>query len=366
MTTTSPGLYPLAIERRLVQRLWGGQYLSSWLNLPAPFPEHLGETWEVFDNNMIRNGPMAGWSLAQATACYGEQLVGTQPRERYGSGFPLLIKFLDANDRLSLQVHPDDAYARLYEASTGFHGKTEAWYVLKAEPGADIIYGLNRSVERCEFEAAVRAGKLEQLANHVPVSEGDVILVPAGTLHAINAGIVLFEIQETSDLTYRVYDYGRIDQVTGTTRELHLDKALDVVEMTRAPEAKRIPLQLDGNGSRTLLVACNHFALEQWNVDTAQCCATQPDSMEIVTVIEGTGTLAWEGGQQPVSHGDSLVLPAALGEWSLQPGNAPMRVLRGYVPNLARDILGPLRRRGYNEAQIDLVVAATQPEITYG
>jgi mannose-6-phosphate isomerase len=353
--------YPLAVERKLVQRIWGGQRLATRLRLNGSCPPQLGETWEVFDTNMIRNGHLAGQTLAQVAARYGAQLVGTRPLARYGAGFPLLIKFIDANDRLSLQVHPNDGYAHTHESATGFHGKTEAWYILEAEPGADIIYGLSQSIDRATFEAAVQAGNLEPLLQRVPVSKGDIILVPAGTLHAINAGIVLFEIQEKSDLTYRVYDYGRVDRATGKPRELHLQKALDVMDMTPPFVTKQRSLPLEEDGTRTLLVACSHFALEHWQITREQPHATSPESMAIITAIEGRGTLAWEEGKIDLCAGESLVLPAALGGWFLRPaqGTGMLHVLHSYVPDLERDIVQPLKDQGYQEEQIERVVTRT-------
>src|SRR5215210_537121 len=150
---TEIALYPLLTERRLVQPIWGGTQLADWLALPEPHPERLGESWQVYDANPILNGPLAGRTLAQVTQQYGAALVGTRTIARYGADFPLLAKFIDAVDRLSIQVHPDDAYAHRHEAATGFHGKTEAWYILSATPGANVIYGLERPSNRNEFVA---------------------------------------------------------------------------------------------------------------------------------------------------------------------------------------------------------------------
>jgi mannose-6-phosphate isomerase len=189
-------LYPLLTERRLVQPIWGGTQLAAWLNLPEPRPDKLGETWEVYDQNRIINGPLAARSLADASRQYGAALVGTRTVEHYGADFPLLAKFIDAADRLSIQVHPDDAYAHRHEAAAGFHGKTEAWYILSAAPGATVIHGLARPSSRAELAAAIAAGQVDDWLRRLPIKAGDVIFVPAGTLHAIEAGIVLFEIQQ--------------------------------------------------------------------------------------------------------------------------------------------------------------------------
>ncbi len=324
-------LTPLLTERKIVEPLWGGARLAAWLDLPEPRPARLGETWQVFDTNRVVAGPLAGRTLAELAAERGPALVGARTAARYGADFPLLAKFLDANDRLSIQVHPDDAYAHSREAHTGFHGKTEAWYILDAAPGATVTYGLSRPSSREEFAAAVADGTVEALMGQIPVAAGDVVFVPAGTLHAINAGIVLFEIQQKSDLTYRVYDYGRLDAKTGLPRELHLAKSLDVGVLAPAPGGKVAPLTL--SPGRDLLVACAYFALERWSGALPRRGQTDPGTFEILTLIEGSGKLGWPGGSLALARGDSVVLPAALGDWVLAPAGPALTFLRAYVPD---------------------------------
>ena len=324
---------PLRTERKLVAPLWGGSRLPAWLNLPPPRPERLGETWQVFETNRVTDGPFAGHTLAALVATHGAALVGTRTAARYGADFPLLAKFIDAGDRLSLQVHPDDYFAHNYEAHTGFHGKMEAWYILDAAPNATVTYGLNRPCTQAEFAAAVAAGSVETLMNQLPVAPADVIFVPAGTIHAINAGILLFEIQQKSDLTYRVYDYGRVDGKTGLPRELHLAKALAISNFDPTQQGKVQPLALTPN--RDLLIACPYFALERWTCRAALTSTTDPASFEILTVIGGTGTLQWPTGTMTLAHGESVVLPATLGEWAIAPLDHELTLLRAYVPDLA-------------------------------
>lgn len=357
---TVEALYPLLTERHLVSPLWGGQRLAEWLALPEPRPSQLGETWQVYDTNVILNGPLAGQTLAQVTQRAGALLVGTRTIDSYGADFPLLAKFIDANDKLSVQVHPDDAYAHTHEAATGFHGKTEAWYILQATPGADIIYGLTRPSSRAEFATAVQTETLEPLLQRIPVSAGDVIFVPDGTVHAINAGIVLFEIQQKSDLTYRVYDYGRRDARTGQLRELHLEKALDVIDFAPAPHAKMAPVPF-GSTACLLLVACPYFALERWQIADRQELQTDPGSFEILTAIEGQGRINWADATLTFKRGDSLVLPATLGAYTLQNEHTPadLHMLRVYVPDIERDLIVPLRQQGLDDARIAQVVSRT-------
>jgi mannose-6-phosphate isomerase len=347
-------LSPIRTERRIVEPIWGGTRLAAWLDLPEPRPARLGETWQVYDANRITEGPGAGGTLAELAQVLGAALVGTRTVARYGADVPLLAKFLDAADRLSIQVHPDDAYAHSVEAHTGFHGKTEAWYILHAEAGATVTYGLNRPSDRAEFEAAVRDGSLEGLMGSLPVQVGDVIFVPAGTLHAINAGIVLFEIQQKSELTYRVYDYGRLDAKTGQPRELHLERALDVSRFAPEPGGKIVPLALSPD--RDLLIACPFFALERLTLRDDLHAATDPGSFEILTLIAGAGTLHARAGEpMPLRRGDSVVLPAALGAWSLTPAEETLSALRVYVPNLAT-LVAEAREAGHGEERVAAVV----------
>jgi mannose-6-phosphate isomerase len=337
-------MYPLRLKPKLDHRLWGGQRLARWVGLPEPLPDDLAEIWLVYAKNAILNGDLAGKTLGEAAEALGESLLGTQSLPRYGHDFPQLAKFIDANDKLSIQVHPDDAYAHTVEAHTGFHGKTEAWYILHAEPGANLIYGLSRPSNREEFARAVEEGWLEELMNYLPVQAGDVVFVPAGTLHAINEGIVLFEIQQKSDLTYRVYDYNRRGP-DGKLRELHLAKELDVIRYEPPAQEKIPPLNL-GPG-RDLLVACPFFALERHRYEAPVQLSTRPTSFETWTVIDGAATVAGE----KLALGQSLVLPAALGDYTIEPaGNVTL--LRTIYPDLQTDFIAPLRQLGYSEDRI--------------
>lgn len=352
--------YPLLTERQLVYRLWGGKRILEWLNLPDPSVEQtveqtverIGESWEVFDTNIVRNGPLVGQTLAQATQHYAERLVGTRIVERYGADFCLLIKFIDTNDKISIQVHPDDAYAHTHEAETGFHGKTEAWHILDTHPDAGIIYGLKDRITREQFVQLVETEMLVPCVQHIPVAKGDTTLIPPGIIHGMDAGLLLYEVQQKSDLTYRVYDYGRRDPATGTLRELHLQKALDILHYEPEPVPKTVPLPLDASGERTLLVACRHFALERWRVQRKRSFDTNRGTMEILTIIDGQSTLEWAGGTMDLKTGDSVIVPAALGAAHLVSPSAPCHLLRVYVPDLEHDIRKPLQERGWTLARI--------------
>jgi len=320
-------LSPLMLERKLDSRLWGGHTLGGWLGL-ANAPDHLAESWQVYEHNRVADGPFAERTLAELAREYGADLVGTRNFARGGADFPLLAKFIDAADHLSIQVHPDDTYAHTVEAASGFHGKTEAWYILHAEPGADLIHGLSAPTDREAFGAALRDGTLMNLLRRVPATAGETLFVPAGTIHAINAGIVLFEIQQKSDLTYRVYDYNRRD-AQGNLRELHIERALDVINFGDQPQAVIEPRQLDA--VRTLLVTCPYFTMERWDVGRPLEARVDPGSFDILTAIDGATELSWPDGTRRLARGESIVLPANLGAYRLVPGGRAT-LLRCFVP----------------------------------
>lgn len=216
----------MELEPQFKPRVWGGRRLAERFGLETDEP--IGEAWVVFDENKVASGPYAGRVLAEVLPELGEAFLGRAVVERYGYRLPLLVKFLDTADWLSVQVHPDDAYARAHEAESGWLGKAEAWVVLEAEPGAQIVYGVKRPVTRKELRAAALDGSILELLNFAPVRAGDVIYVPPGTIHALGPGLLVLEVQQRSDLTYRLYDYGR-------GRALHLDRALDVARLEPTP-----------------------------------------------------------------------------------------------------------------------------------
>lgn len=334
---TEQEIYPLQLQHRLVPRMWGGQQLQAWQGVPADQElapdERIGESWLVYDDNVVLNGRFAGQTLATVTQQLGERLVGSRAVERYGIDFPLLIKFLDVDQNISIQVHPDDVYAHEREAHTGFHGKTEAWYILDTRPGATIIHGLLEQTSPTHFADAVANESCETMLRFVSIRKDDTILVPAGTIHAINAGVLLYEVQQKSDLTYRVYDYGRHDHKTGKPRELHLEKALDVIDFSGAPFMPQQPYPIEPDGSRVRLTTCAFFTLERWSLPARRTVNwnTNPASLEILTVIEGTATLTGTGHELALAHGTSVVLPAALGACTLT-GTAATRLLRVFIP----------------------------------
>jgi mannose-6-phosphate isomerase len=241
----------------------------------------------------------------------------------------LLAKFIDAGQALSVQVHPDDTYAHTHEAHTGFHGKTEAWYIIGAEPHSDVIHGLNAPLTRDAYATAIADGTLTQLLRHVPIHAGDTIDVPAGTIHAINAGVFLFEIQQTSDLTYRVYDYLRRDD-QGNLRTLHIPQALAVSHLDNNRPAHRTPVVL-GSGHEEL-VRSAYFVMERIQTAHAQHWTRNADSFEILTLIDGACVLTDAHGTHSLQRGDSIIIPADSPPYHMAPTNSATW-LRCWVPD---------------------------------
>jgi mannose-6-phosphate isomerase len=310
-----PDLYPLRLTRRLESRLWGGQQLADWLGVHDA-PPQLAESWEIYVDNTIHNGAYAGQTLRQLVAQHGPAIVGTRSFQRYGYDFPLLAKFIDAGQALSVQVHPDDTYAHQYEAATGFHGKTEAWHIIATQGDCDIIHGFNHPLSRTAYAKAIADGTLEALLHRTPVSAGDTVYVPAGTVHAINAGIVLFEIQQTSDLTYRVYDYQRRD-AHGNLRELHIPQAIAVSHLDVSPTVVVPPTPVAPGV--TELVRSDYFVMERITGSHTVTWAHPADSPHLITVLAGTLTITHAGHAETLTRGQSIVIPAALSHLHITP-----------------------------------------------
>jgi mannose-6-phosphate isomerase len=330
--------YPLLTERRLLQPVWGGSRLAAWLNLPQPQPQRLGEAWQIFDTNRILNGVFADRTLAELISEHGPAVVGRRPFARYGADLPLLAKFINADQDLSIQVHPDDVYAHRHEAASGYHGKNEAWYILDAPPGAQVTLGLKQPVSGEQLRQAALDGQLLGLLRKIDVAAGDLIYVPAGTIHAINAGVTLFEIQQKSDLTYRLFDYQRRDQ-HGQLRELHLEQALAVSRLQPSLIDRVQPRPITpGDQRHQLLVSVPSFALERLDLDGERRFSTHPDSLEIWTTVSGTALISAADQSVTLSRGASVLLPAALGTFTLQ-GTATL--LRAYVPDPTHSVTEP-------------------------
>ncbi len=325
-------LGPFKLRPSLHETIWGGQRLRTLAGKALPEGKRIGESWETALDSVVATAPYAGATLGSLVETFGAALLGARAVAVYGLRFPLLTKFLDATDWLSVQAHPDDVYAAAHEG--GKLGKTEAWYILAAEPGAQVVYGLTQATSREAIRAAIAANALEPLLRTVAVSAGDVLFVPPGTVHAIGAGVTLYEVQEYSDVTYRLYDYGRL-QANGQPRELHVERALEVMRTTPSPLERVTPLALPAEATqpgatRRVLVACRYFVEEEVHLAGVWREPAQPSSCRIVTVARGEVELTAVG-RPPVTLGlgETAVLPASLGEAQAR-GEATL--LRSYVP----------------------------------
>jgi mannose-6-phosphate isomerase len=321
-------LYPLPLEPLERPTIWGGRALVEHYGKVAPAGEKIGESWECWDANHVRDGALAGKALGDLRATYGHDLTGRADPARI---FPLLTKLIDARHALSVQVHPDDAYAQRVEHQP--NGKTESWYVFEAEEGASIVLGWKRDTSRGEFLERLKDGSLGELLRHVPVQPGDVFHLPAGTLHAIGRGIVLFEVQQASDLTYRVFDYNRLGP-DGKPRELHVDKAADVLEYRecRAGALAHLTYALDGL-SRTTLVADKNFILERVALEPTRHGIDLEGMPLVVMVTEGSVELETRGRAITLEPYQTAVVPAALDVVMAKSlSNAPATILTAGPP----------------------------------
>lgn len=267
-----------------------------------------------------------------------------------GSLFPLLVKFIFSEDKLSVQVHPDDKYAARHEKAAGGRGKTEMWYAVRARAGAEVLVGLKAGVDREKFEQSIGNGTAEECLERIAVREGDAIFVPARTAHTIGAGLVLCEIQEHSDLTYRVYDYNRRD-AKGRARELHIEKALEVIRFGKQSGGKIEPVSITrGPVSETFFVSCRYFATGKWELAEAVAATTSREHFDLMIILEGAGNFAWSDSHVEYSPAQVWMIPAALGAFQIEP-SVRTTLLRTYVPINANEFLQHLKNSGIEESQ---------------
>lgn len=328
MPTTA--LYPLRFEPILKRLIWGGRRLGDLLGKPiGPESDH-AECWEVADHaadvSRVSEGPLTGVPLRELVRQRGPELLGDAlgPRDQ----FPLLIKFIDAHQVLSVQVHPDDARGRKL---VNDNGKTEAWVVLHADPGSLIYCGLKPGVDRAEFTEALGSGAVEPLLHRFEPKAGDCVLVPAGTVHAIGAGIVLVEVQQMSDATFRVYDWGRLG-ADGRPRPLHLDHALESIDFERGPVGPVTPRSEPSvGGRREGLCASPYFRLERVEV-TEPTLLGRVDRFTVLIGLKGLALIEHEGLGYRLSRGQCLLLPASIGPCTVAAEDDPATVLTCVVP----------------------------------
>lgn len=310
-------LYPLKFNPILKDKIWGGSKLKTLFGKPGA-TDKSGESWELSgyekDQSVVSNGFLAGNNLEELIEIYMEELVGDKVYQHYGLTFPLLFKLIDANDNLSIQVHPGDEVAA--ERHHSF-GKTEMWYVIDAEPEGGLIVGFKEDCSKEKYLKAMQDGSLEDLLQKVKVQKGDVFFIPAGLVHAIGKGVVLAEIQQTSDITYRIYDYKRVDD-QGKERDLHTEEAVDVIDYSASVNPKTLYNKAFNELSN--LVTCEYFTTNviRFNEQLTRNYG-QLDSFEVYMCIEGSFEIECKGVKTPVANGETILIPACIDEIHLIP-----------------------------------------------
>lgn len=345
---THEDFYPFFLRTVPKEKIWGGRNLERLLNKNLPPGALIGETWEAWEGCAIENGKHQGRTLGSLLERDGEGILGAASTVK--GRFPILFKFIDAQDDLSVQVHPNDARAQAMEGQP--FGKTEAWYILHAEPNASLILGFNKDVESEWLVSSISDKKLTDRLSFVQVRRGDVLFVPAGTVHAIGKGIVLAEIQENSDITYRLYDWGRV----GEGRDLHIAQALEVLEFKSLTEPKIPSIVLHQEFfDQRYLVACKYFALELLQVHAPSRGLMLNGKFQLLSFIEGEANILFGPGlgwNVPAKQGQTLLLPARLGVYAISPTTKQCKMLKAYIPDLKEDVVGPLARAGHSAASI--------------
>ncbi|BCJ85677.1 mannose-6-phosphate isomerase, class I [Effusibacillus dendaii] len=302
--------YPLLFTPSYHERIWGGTRLKDFFGYPIP-SHNTGEAWVISDHpngrSTIANGVYQGKTIQDLLLKHPDWFSMHRMQR-----FPILVKLLDAQDDLSVQVHPDDDFAAIHE--NGEMGKSECWYIVHAEPGAEIVYGHTAESQE-ELVSKIKSGRWKDLLVRVPVRTGDFFYIPNGTIHALGKGIVVLETQQNSDTTYRAYDYDRID-ASGRKRELHIDKVLQVTKVPFATPLITARVKEYGALKATNYLQGPYFTVEKWTVRGTHSGKTR-ESFILVSVLSGSGRLVWTDGEIPLQKGDHLLLPRTLGRYQL-------------------------------------------------
>ncbi len=314
-------MYPIKFDNIYFEKVWGGRDIEDFRNnLPKG---DIGESWDIachpHGTGIISSGKFKGMKFDELISTLGERVIGTKISKE---SFPLLLKIINAKENLSVQVHPNDDYALKVE---GEFGKTEAWYVLDALEEAYIIVG-TKNCTKDEFKQALNHGDIEPYLNKVPVKKGDVFFVKSGLVHAIGEGIVIVEIQQNSDTTYRVHDYNR-------GREIHVKKALDVIDFSlKGGKCRGLKTELKGY-NKTNYCLSKYFSLELYDVNYKLEETSDKERFYIFTCVEGNGRIVYEGGSEDIFKGDSFLIPATLGAYSIE---GRLSLLKSYVPDVEK------------------------------
>ena len=346
-------LSPARLDPVFSPRPWGVLSLAPLFPEKSGLAEPIGEAWMTGNQSRFANGPFAGQTLGQAWRQMPLEWTGTAIDTK--RDFPLLVKFLFTEDKLSVQVHPNDEQAAQYEPGAASCGKTEMWYALRAQPGAEVLVGLDPQVTPESFRRCIEDGTAEDCLARVPLQAGDAVFVPAGAAHTIGAGLLLCEIQQHSDITYRVYDYNRPDS-RGKLRDLHIEKAMQVMRFGAQKGGKVRPVRIEsGTVKETYLAACSYFATEKREFSGTLVQETSAARFELVIILEGHGEFRCGGQQAAYRAAQVWLVPAALGEYRLEPA-VSTALLRTYVPQDLRKFAAHLASRGAAEADISRLI----------
>ncbi len=313
-------LYPLRFEPVYQARIWGGRKLETLLGRRLPSGEKFGESWEICDygaeQSIVESGPLAGQTLHELFTARKDELLGRHRPQTPAAAverFPLLLKYLDAADRLSVQVHPDDRLAARLDPPD--LGKTEAWTVLAAEPGSLIYAGLKPGATRDKLARAIEQGACEQWLHSFEPEPGDCLLLPAGTVHALGAGLLVAEIQQSSDTTYRMFDWNRVDS-KGNARQLHVEQALEAINFDQG-QLGPLKSQPTDHPYRQRLIDCDKFVLDRWEITTPELLGD--GRCHLITVLQGSLTVEGDPAEAPLPRGGTILLPAAIGSVQVTP-----------------------------------------------
>ncbi|GAB2984467.1 class I mannose-6-phosphate isomerase [Mucilaginibacter puniceus] len=325
----STPLYPLKFKTIYKDKIWGGQKIKSYLHKDFGDLPNCGETWEISgvksDVSIVANGALQGESLADLLEQYGADLVGDKVYKHFGNTFPLLVKFIDANDDLSIQVHPNDELAKKRHNS---FGKTEMWYIIEADPGSTLIAGFNRELDEKTYLEYFNSGHLMEILNKEDAKAGDVFFLPAGRVHTIGKGLLLAEIQQTSDITYRIYDFDRVDD-KGNKRELHVEEALAAIDYKHYPEYKT---RYQPQKNETVkLVKCPYFTTNVLDfTESTTKDYSNLDSFVIHVCLAGAYTVKYNDESYPVKMGESILLPKTVDQIELETTSG-FKILESYI-----------------------------------
>jgi len=306
-------IYPLQFEAILKERIWGGEKLKTILNKPIT-SSITGESWELStvegDVSIVANGDHKGKALTELINEYPNEILGTAVYKRFGNQFPLLFKYLDAREDLSIQVHPNDELAKKRHNS---FGKTEMWYIMQADENARIIVGFKENSNANEYVKHLENNTLVSILDDIKVKPGDVFFLETGTVHAIGAGLVVAEIQQTSDITYRLYDFDRKD-AQGNTRELHVDLALEAINYNKVNTFKEYSKEI--NKSNTI-VDCPYFTTNFIPLDGKEAIIKMGNTFTVFMCIEGSFEIEYNSNNYSYKTGDTVLIPAAILGFSL-------------------------------------------------